>query len=193
MKKIIIILVTIISTHCKAQSPVIDLQARDGSRVQNAYYKDVNNILNPFEGTWLYTNGTTSLKIVLVKRNMKLLVTYYEDILIGEYQYIENGVEKFNSLSNLNAVLYNEYRHKIVGNHIHTRATPFNETTPGEKILDLYFKDNMGGSIMVRKKMIGSQEAIQILKRSGTVGARVGDLPITAIVPEEEYVLIKQP
>ena len=68
--------------------------------VENTYYKDVNNFMNPFVGTWLYTNGNSSLKIVLVKEEMQYTGKYYTDYITGEYQYIENGVEIANTLSN---------------------------------------------------------------------------------------------
>ena len=88
MKKIIFVYLVIATMQCKAQTPIIDLQAWQGNIIPGMYIKDTNNILNQFEGTWVYTNGTTSLKIVLVKKQMKLLATYYQDLIIGEYQYI---------------------------------------------------------------------------------------------------------
>jgi hypothetical protein len=60
----------------------------------NSYYKDVNNILNDFEGTWLYQSGNTSLKLTLVKSIQFFNGDFYEDTIIGGYQYIENGIEK---------------------------------------------------------------------------------------------------
>ncbi|HET8809311.1 MAG TPA: DUF6705 family protein, partial [Flavobacteriaceae bacterium] len=46
------------------------------------YYKDVNHILDAFEGTYLFTNGNTSFKIVLEKKiNLPFNNgIYYEDI-----------------------------------------------------------------------------------------------------------------
>lgn len=197
MKKTVIIIAIFIVFKATAQSPVINFEDRQGARITGAYYKDGANQLNPFVGTWLFTNGNTSLKIVLVKKIMDGdAVSYYEDILIGEYQYIENGVEKFNSLSDLYAVLPNAYHHKIKGNHFHTFRSPFNELTAGEKILDLYFKDNCGGSLYVRKKMVGSQQAIQIyreLPSITTIGGTVPNGTVPIIKPIEEFTLLKQP
>jgi hypothetical protein len=193
MRKIIVILIAIATVNCKAQSPVIDLQAWNGDVTPNMYIKDTQNVLDQFEGTWLYTSGSTSLKIVLVKKNMKRLGRYYEDLIIGEYQYIENGVEKFNSLNNLNAVYPNEYRHKIVGNHIPTTRSPFDEKTPGEIRLKLHFEDNTGGSILIRRKMVGTQPAIQLLRRPRLDPILQGEPRLVPIVPWEDiYTLIKQ-
>jgi hypothetical protein len=194
MKNIIIILIVAFSIQCNAQSPIIDLDDRDGTRINGAYYKDVYNKLNPFEGTWLYTNGTTSLKIVLVKKEMKRLATYYEDIIIGEYQYVENGVEKFNSLSELNTIYPNEYYHKIKGNFIPYGLSPFPQVVAGEVRLELSFTDNMGGEIHVRKTMVGNQQAIQIMRRAREYHKVVGDPIVYPILPPEViYTLIKQP
>ena len=193
MKKIILIFTIILTVKSKAQTPVIDLQTWNGDIISGMYIKDVNNVLNQFEGTWLYTNGTTSLKIVLVKKHMKLLATYYQDLIIGEYQYIENGIEKFNSLAELNTIFPNEYYHKIVGNHIETYPSPFDTTTPGEVRLKLMFKDNLGGTLLIRRKMVGLAPAIEILKVCRQTGLKYGEARIIPIVPGGVHVLLKQP
>ena len=96
MKQITLITIVIFSFfNCKAQSPILDMEINAKmDSPNNSYYKDVNNILNTFEGTWLYVNGNTSLKIKLVKNTMFFNGDYYEDLMIGGYQYIENGIEK---------------------------------------------------------------------------------------------------
>ena len=63
MKQIFLITLIIFSFfNCKAQSPIIAIDSLGMHNTENAYYKDLNNELNSFEGTWLYTNGNTSLK-----------------------------------------------------------------------------------------------------------------------------------
>ena len=53
-------------TACKAQSPIYDISdLRDGPK--NSYYKDINNVLDGYDGTYLYKNGSTSLKFILNK------------------------------------------------------------------------------------------------------------------------------
>ncbi|MGV7106168.1 DUF6705 family protein, partial [Flavobacterium sp. U410] len=70
--------------------------------VNGAYYKDVDYYFDQFVGAWSYTEGTTILKVSFVKREMMNVSNkYYEDCLVGEFQYIESGVEKTNTLSNL--------------------------------------------------------------------------------------------
>lgn len=119
MKNIIITLFILSFLSCKAQTPVIDTYGPDNyGTVENAYYKDVQNFQDQYVGTWLYTNGTTSLKVVLVKKTMFYKTTsvkkYYADYLVGEYQYIENGVEKVNTLSNLEVNHTNIFNYNLV-------------------------------------------------------------------------------
>lgn len=103
MKTIYILLITILfSSTSIAQSPVVDIENKPSFRetVTNTYYKDINNFMNPFVGTWIYTNGNTSFKIVLVKETMQYTGEHYTDYITGEYQYSENGTEIANTLSN---------------------------------------------------------------------------------------------
>ena len=118
MKKIISITTFLFSIFCFGQSPVIDLLNNDGTAVPNAYYKDINNLLNPFEGTFVYTNGNSQLTIQLVKKVQQYNGSYYEDLLIGEYRYIKNGLEIINTLSEINQNYINQSKHEISGNII---------------------------------------------------------------------------
>ena len=99
------IVLSLMLTYCKAQNPVIprfDPNFYLGD-VNGAYYKDVDHYFDQFVGTWSYTEGTTTLKVSFVKREMMNVSNkYYEDFLVGEFQYIENGVEKVNTLASLN-------------------------------------------------------------------------------------------
>ena len=58
--------------NCKAQTPILPLydDSLHFGDVSNAYYKDVDNFHGQFVGTWLYTNGYTTIKVVFEKRDM---------------------------------------------------------------------------------------------------------------------------
>ena len=98
--KTIYILFLIFIVNCKAQTPTISLFGHHTTTVENAYYKDLNSDLDRFTGSWLYSNGSTSFKIVIDKKIMKYntFSNIYEDLLIGEYRYVEDGVVKVNTL-----------------------------------------------------------------------------------------------
>ena len=95
MKKIFYLFSLLSLTFCKAQTPIINLYGnQDYGAINNAYYKDVNGFQNQYVGTWLYTNGNTSLKIIFQKRSQirvgEVGDSFFSDFLVGEYQYIEN-------------------------------------------------------------------------------------------------------
>jgi len=115
MKNIILIIAICLITFCNAQvpvgAPIIPMSnnwnADDLSIVNNgSYFKDDANKMNPWVGTWKYTNGNTEFKIVITKEtgfHMTPLITgsgldYYTDLLNGGYYYKENGVVKTNHL-----------------------------------------------------------------------------------------------
>ena len=118
--KNIIFAILIIFTYCNmnAQTPVIDVYSENNGEIQNAYYKDIDNFLNQYVGTWLLTSGTMSLKITFTKKvmfyNCYDTPKYYEDLLVGEYQYIENGVEKVNTLNNLTINTNNPFDYNLL-------------------------------------------------------------------------------
>src|SRR5690554_1663937 len=170
MKNIILTaIVLIFNLSLYWQYPVLSLEDQDPYDTQEgAYYKDLANVLDTFEGTWLYTNGNTSLKIVLVKKEEHFTSNegYYEDLMIGEYQYIENGVEKINTLSNLNQNLGRG--HKIKGNDIHRDCYYMTngDCTEGETRLVLGLIDAGTGKshwarLVLKKRVINGQEAIK--------------------------------
>jgi len=117
MKHITIIIAIITVFSCKAQSIIVPIGS--GGSIEhnpNYYKKDVNNEFNKFEGTWKYQNATTEITIILKKEEHYLSPSnYYKDLLVGEYQYIENGIEKVNTLSDINNPAISGYQHKISG------------------------------------------------------------------------------
>ena len=61
----------------------------------NNYLKDTEGVLNPFVGTWEWTNGSnTAFRVVLTKEEHwdgGNVSDYYVDKILGGYRYIENG------------------------------------------------------------------------------------------------------
>lgn len=186
--------------NCKAQSPIIDLETPGFlPKMQNAYYKDIGNYLEQFAGTWVYTDGSTSFKIVIQKKTMvRVTPKHYEDVLIGEYQYIKDGVEKVNTLQNLVYGLPNLLEHSIIGNFMcrSKYGNPLcNDCNHNDKkVANLYFVDpitkldaelylrytgNNQMRIFIRQKMILSTP----------------EHPVTNIimtVPTGEYIMTRQ-
>jgi len=194
MKNILIFLTFIFSLSICAQSSLRSLENWNGEIEQGAYYKDLNNVMNNFEGTWLYTNGTTSLKIILVKKMMVFDGEYYEDLMIGEYQYIESGIEKVNTISLLNQNLGRG--HKIKGNNIMKSCylMPEGDCIEGEKRVMLGLIDAITphfARMILKRRVINGQQAIKVFMVFNYVGDDY-PMPNPTLPWQQEYVMFKQ-
>lgn len=204
MKHILsIILITFSFLNCKAQTPILSLETDSKIGAQeNSYYKDLNNVLNTFEGTWLYTNGNTSLKIVLVKLEMCYGYNsgFYQDLMVGGYQYIEDGVEKINTLSDANHPTIC-FHASIRGNNIYDDCSylPVDDCVDGEKRLDLSIEDTTTGEhfgdLILHKRTVNGQEALKGIIEMNFYGddPQEGDLPDPTLPWQmHDFILIKQ-
>ncbi|BAO75848.1 hypothetical protein WPG_1618 [Winogradskyella sp. PG-2] len=86
-------------------------------RNPDCYEKDVNNEFDKFVGEWKYLSGNTEINFKLKKEEHYRISneTNYEDLLVGEYQYIKNGIEKINTLSDFDNSAISGYEHNISG------------------------------------------------------------------------------
>ncbi|WP_417195246.1 DUF6705 family protein [Bizionia sp.] len=198
MKNIIFIITLSISTlACKAQTPIISLDDRN-EFVNGAYYKDLNNELNKFVGTWVYTNGNTSLTVIFQKKVQVYNDEWYEDLLIGEYSYTVNGREIVNTLLDLN--IADPYYHSIAGNEIiyKNNRPSCSACTPTERRVLMFFDDPDPN-----RKYLSSYLAIRYIEDNGIekIEAKLVSIGTTAIpegspteprVPYGDYVLVKQ-
>lgn len=113
MKNTFLFLFVITFNFCNAQSPILPMsnglgtQQINGITDRGAYLKDDANKMDPWVGTWQYSNGNTVFKIVFKKIVQYHITTtingesvdYYADILNGGYYYMENGIVKTNHLT----------------------------------------------------------------------------------------------
>jgi hypothetical protein len=166
MKNILKTLVIMFATvSCNAQTLIKDIEDYDGEGVVGAYYKDTLNQLNLFEGTYLYTNGNETFKLVLQKKLMSNQNNFYfEDLIVGAFQHIINGVEVRNTLNNLNINYPNQRSQSIDGNML-LKGTELgcSDCSPTEKRLRLGFVEgvsNLGGFAQVRRITINGQPGI---------------------------------
>ena len=181
-----------------AQNPVINILNDDGERISGTYYKDIDSLLNPYEGTWLYENGNTSLKIIL-KKILSDNNYFLEDMIIGEYQYIENGIEKVNTLSEIDIVYPNQIKHHLKGNTLikKTSRPVCTDCATNEKRLRLGITEpDSFGTVLIRIIEVNGQQAIKIMIRKKGPNVYVEGQPPLAddfLVKSGEYILIKQP
>jgi hypothetical protein len=198
MKKLIYtIVVLLVALHSKAQNPIVNIENNKGVKTQGMYYQDANLLLNPYEGTYIYTNGTTVLKFVLQKKVQAYDGWLYEDVIVGEYQYIENGVEKVNTLNNLNINYTDAWDYNILGNRIIKIGLPgCEECTPTEKRLRLSLRDTVSGAwadLIFAKTTVNGQQAIRLNLMWDLRTHIYGTPELTPVsFPGGEFILIKQ-
>ena len=192
----------IFSTNSIAQyTNIFPIEGRDWKRIAWAYYKDTNNVFNDYEGTWLYNGGGITYRIKLKKLTYSLLGSYHQDVLVGEYQFINNGVELVNTLSNINNTSNNQSDYKMWGSMIYT--TPFwlncTDCAPNEKRVHLGFGDlnsaitKLTASMTLKKTTVGGQEAIKAyIGYPGPMMFRDGDPIPVPTIPSGWYTFIKE-
>ncbi len=203
IKQLLFFIICCICLSCKAQT-IISLHTSNQYGKPGYYYKDLGNDLNNFEGTWVYTNGTTSLTLQLQKKEKVYSGTnsnYYYDTIIGEYKYIENGIEKINTLSNLNQNYEDAFRYNIVEFSFSKFGdrTCYPNCEPGNLMIKTSYREpnckTLSGTIRMRYYTEAGQEKLNIsFFISGYVPSLYGNEVecLNFITPVGEYTLIKQ-
>lgn len=196
MKNIFIIIVLLLSITCCSQTFPLYLAH---SQEVGKYYKDIDNDLNKFQGTWRYQNGTTSLTIVLRKKTQVLnpFRNFTSDMLIGEYSYIHNGIQQANTIDLMesNSSTYGD------SNIYGTTLGRCDECpTGGKNLIFLFFNDPvvsyLNSQISVKYYVENGVEKIKIGLKPDTY-VHKGELPPIPNdyepVPIAKYILTKQP
>lgn len=202
-KTIITFLLFISFISCKAQ--IVNIEDECFGTSSNTYYKDINNLLNPYEGTWKYQNGNEIL-IVKLRKVLNTATSTTADVIIGEYQYIDaNGVEKINTLSNFDVNNIAQSFHTIFGHCINNYTEPVCDIClPNTKRVVLVYGDplkDVSGEFYMGKAIVGGNEAIKMfIKTDGNkVNTNGSDVYsdfifeyVGVTIPKGWYTLIKQ-
>ncbi|WP_317130828.1 DUF6705 family protein [Bizionia saleffrena] len=198
MKHILnLVIITITFFSCKAQSPIVAIDASRSATPDGAYYKDLNNEFNKFEGVWKSTDGNSELTIVLQKVEQLQVRNDYRDYLIGEYKYIENEMELINTIPPIQDI--NTETHNIGGGYIINSnvSIPCDDCTPNERRLDLYIsdpeRDYLSASIVLRYLEGSNPEQMTATIISDGGGMIPNENSPTELrVPYGEYLMVKQ-
>lgn len=84
---------------CKAQ--IYPMEGDSPAWIENGMvFKDMNNTLDKFAGTWEYIDANSKLTLVLQKLENYELGNAHSDVIVGNIIYEENGVEIINTLTN---------------------------------------------------------------------------------------------
>ena len=93
--------------QCSGQTEIINIkdQGKYWTASVGQYYKDIDNELDYYNGTWLYNNGNKSIKLVLTKKVKLYNGKIYNDVVVGGIEYKENN----NTIVNTIPYLSNSY------------------------------------------------------------------------------------
>ena len=142
MKNILLTLLTITAFSCKSR--IIPQNNAYVDIPQGAYIKDTQNFLDNFVGTWQYQNGNEQFTITFAKELHHKYTSWYEDILYGEYKYIDvNGNTIINTLPNINIYYSSKLYHQIAGatSLVRLQFPSCPECNIGEYRIKCYFDD----------------------------------------------------
>jgi hypothetical protein len=168
-KNILLITCAFISFMTEAQAPIFPLSDQGWDTIENAYYKDTNNELDSFVGTYIHTEGATTFKIILKKQEMfyNPVTSYYEDRIVGDYQFIKDGVEIVNALDKIEPMISDRVEHLLYGNWILNKCTymPDGDCILGEKRLNISLVDPNSeehyGRLIIKHRLINGQQALK--------------------------------
>ena len=155
-----------IANACHSQI-VIDIKDNTGENHENHYYKDTANFLDNFTGKYIFESESTSIEIVLEKRERSSMNdVYFEDLIIGEFRILENGKEIRSTLDKLKTRYNNSAKHSLHGNLILTgKRRGYNDCLPDEIQLVLGFVDEHQSGI--------AQFILRKVMRNNTMGLEV--------------------
>jgi len=200
MKNLLFIL-SLFSLSCKAQNPIYSLQSyQPASELPSgSYIKDTYNDFNNFEGTWKYENSNQTLILVFQKKVMYYdsFWSVYKDLLIGEYQYIDNTYN-INTTDNINVILNDPYEHNLSASRfIRNSSFPScSDCTENDRRVKLAFTDPgrpwVQAYIVLRYiNQSGTEYLHATIFESSTV-VEGDDIPGELRVPIGTYLLVKQ-
>jgi hypothetical protein len=198
-RKIILALSFFTIGICSAQTIYNITDSRPDYGTRNYYIKDIDNVLDPFVGTWIYTDGNSSITMV-IKKKQHFQFTYgneYEDLLYGGYRYVQNGVEVINTIPQIDDPnITNFFEYSIHGNQFPQHSRFDNDPNVTGNVIKIYMSEPNGTSstLLMYKTTVNGVEVLQVFK--GTLQpnfTKEGDpVPPETVMPIGYLTFIKQ-
>jgi hypothetical protein len=190
--------ILLLALSCKAQSPIVPLDTYIHEIADNSYVKDIDNELNKFIGTWIFSDGTSTFTLVLQKQIQTFNDDYYEDYMIGEYSYSINGLTIVNTIPFINNTNLNLQRN--IGGRYVVKGPDYNCTDclPNERRIDLYFSDPerkyLPNSMIIRYLIDQNnpEKITATIYRRGSIVLPYENAPTSPRVPYGTYLMEKQ-
>jgi len=193
MKKIFLILLFVpLFTIAQVYQTIKPMEG-SGMPEYHVYYKDMNNVLNGFEGVYEYTGPGFYFKMEL-KKIFSNLDYFCEDVLVGKYQYIKDGVD-INYMGDSFIALPNDTTSKISLSWIHPAQQPlFCPQCLSEKWLDGGIFDpvtDKGAVLRIAKRTVGSQQGVQVWLHLEVTGIEAGETEVPIQLPISNFFMAK--
>lgn len=196
MKKIQLILLVLFSICCKAQEVPL-YPSLESYKQSGVYYKDTESDLNKFVGTWRYQKGDTSFTIVLTKKTHSYYTpnNCYFDMIIGEYEYIENGKTIINTLPQLYDKSINDFYHNLNDGYLlFGQRSPLDPSIILDKGMTIGFKNPSRAYINAYARISYHDNSIPTLNFNLIIPMQIidgDDLPIDFMIPDGIHTLTK--
>jgi hypothetical protein len=192
MKKIITIIAIIVNNILFSQTITKPLENRGGVE-QDVYYKDFNNVLDGFEGTYEYSGTDFYFKLVLEKKVMENNNNYWwTDLLKGSYKYVKNGVV-VNYLNDPMASDDNPAR--VQADWINNGNPTFcPDCLPNTKWLRGYISDRVNkkaAELFIAKKVVNGVEGIQVQLSISAASQQPWESDNPIFLPINDFFMVK--
>lgn len=172
MKTIITISVLILTKTFMFSQPYQQMKSIEGGDYAETgvYYKDINNVFDDFEGTYVYEGNGIYLKFILQKKELSYNNWYWQDMLIGGYQYKLIGVglesEVINCLNDVNIPIIDGKMAKLGSSWIRDpEENKFCDDCLSAKWLKGWIKDpisNRNAEVYMARKLHNGQPALYV-------------------------------
>jgi hypothetical protein len=194
--KILMILSLVTYSFCNAQT-VYDLTDPEPDLgTYNYYMKDINNVLDPFVGTWVYTDGGNTITMTL-KKKIKVKTSsrsVFQDFLYGEYRFEQNGVVVLDYMSQLDDPnITNIHEHKIEGNRLPSHSVFDHDPNVTGYVVDLSMcEPNVCSTFIMYRTTINGVDALKVFKRQMITYKLRGEPSYYTVMPDGYLTFIKQ-
>jgi len=195
----LLILFTFIFSSCKAQ--ITPLYRANPDMPEGTHYKDLDNDLSQFEGTWKWQRNDSIVTIVLQKKEDVYDSNYnqYEDYLVGEYKFTVGNTVIQDYLYRLDDNTLIGLDHYIAGNTIlHKEQQPVcDECAINQRQVFVYYQDPLyeyiNSAMVLRHKVENGVEKINVVFYAFNYYIRpTEESPLENRIPYGNYTFIKQ-
>ena len=202
MKILVRLIAILIVISCKAQTIIPIYGGIEYDDNSNFYLKDIDNEFNKYEGLWKFQEGSTTLQLRLFKLVQQQDVDsgLYEDHLLGECSFAQNGVILMDTLPLIEDSSIPYYERSIASTvFINNSQRPACfECNENERRIKMSFYhptvDDVYSDMVLRYYIENGEEKLKMNIWNASPGSYLEGRtdPLEIAIPDGEYTLTKQ-